>query len=194
MDKNGIDASISLEFSLGLFKRYKSTGILQAKLPRFPGIHGLSIVYVQIAEGDIISCYIEGKKKQRYPVSEDMLIRFDRDKGPFEWSFRPSPAAPARLTPPAAATIRPYSQVNTGPLAYQIPTAVASKMVSSLPSERLLAWSIQQRRMFLLVWHEINGKKTIQEIKATLATSLSAAAVEETLHTLLTLKLIAIRS
>ena len=192
MDKNGIDASIGLEFSLELFKRYKSTGTLQAKLPHFSGIHGSSIVYVYIAEGETTSCYIEDKKKKRHPVSEDILIRFDRDKGPFEWSFRPSPAAPAGLTPPAVTAIRPY--INTGPLAYQIPTAVASKMVSSLPGERLLAWSIQQRRMFLLVWHEIDGKKTVQEIKAALATSLSATVVEETLHTLLTLKLITIRS
>src|SRR5215472_12993590 len=137
MEKYGFDASIGLEFSLELFKRYKSTGTLQAKLPRFPGIHGPGIVYVYIAEGETTSCYIEDKKKQRHPVSEDILIRFDRDKGPFEWGFRPSPAALAGLTPPAITAIRPY--INTEPLAYQVPTAVISKRASSLPSERLLA-------------------------------------------------------
>jgi hypothetical protein len=192
MDKKGIDASIGLEFSLELFKRYKSNGILQAKLPRFPGIHGPSTVYVSIAEGHMVLCYIEDKKQQHYPVSEDVLIRFDHEKGPFEWSFRPSPVAPAGLTPLPVTTLQPYSQNNTGPLAYQIPTAVVSRTVSSLPSERLLSWTIQQRRMFLLVWHEIDGKKTVQELKAALRVSLSEAVVEETLHTLLTLRLIVI--
>jgi hypothetical protein len=46
--------------------------------------------------------------------------------------------------------------------------------------------------MFLLVWHEIDGKRTVQNIKAALGMSFSEAAVEETLHTLLTLKLIRI--
>lgn len=97
----------------------------------------------------------------------------------------------APLTLPPIAAVYSHTQ-STGPLSYQIPNAVVSRTVPSLPSEQLLAWTLQQRRMFLLVWHEIDGKRTVQNIKAALGMSFSEAAVEETLHTLLTLKLIRI--
>jgi hypothetical protein len=97
----------------------------------------------------------------------------------------------APLTLPPIAAVYSHTQ-STGPLSYRIPNAVVSRTVSSLPSERLLDWTLQQRRMFLLVWHEIDGKRTVQNIKAALAMSLSEAAVEEALHTLLTLNLIII--
>jgi len=40
VDKEGIDASLGLKFSLELFKQYKQNGILHAELPRVPGIRG----------------------------------------------------------------------------------------------------------------------------------------------------------
>lgn len=192
MDKDGIDASIGLGFSLDLFKRYKRTGILQAKLRRFPSIQTPGTAYLYLFEGVVASCYIEDKNGQYSPVSKDVLIRFDNEKGPLEWSFRPSSGAPAALTPPPISAVQPIFSHNTGPLSFQTPSAVVSKTVSSLPGERLLAWTLQQRRMFLLVWQEIDGKRTVQDIKAALASSLAENAVEEILLTLLKLKLIVI--
>ena len=192
MDKHGIDASIGLEFSLDLFERYKSTGTLQVQLRRFPSIHGPCIVYVYLVEGVVVSCYIADKKGQHSPVSTDVLIRFDNEKGPFEWGFHSSSVTPETSTPlPPASAVVSYAQ-NTEPLSFPIPHAVVSKLVSSLPSERLLAWTLQQRRVFLLVWHEIDGQKTVQDIKAALGLALSETAIEETLLTLLKLKLIVI--
>jgi hypothetical protein len=74
----------------------------------------------------------------------------------------------------------------------QMPNATVSKIVSSLPSERLLGWTLQQRRMFLLVWKEIDGKRTVQDIKANLRIALPENAVEEILQTLLKWQLIMI--
>ena len=191
MEKDGIDASISLGFSLELFKRYKRTGTLQAKLRRFPSIQTPATAYIDLLEGVVTSCHIEDKNGQYSPVSKGVLIRFDNEKGPLEWSFRSLSGAPAAETPYPVSAIHPFPH-NTGPLTFQTPHAAVLKAVSSLPGEQLLSWTIQQRRMFLLVWQEIDGKRALQDIKNNLAISLSEAAVEEVLLTLLKLKLIVI--
>jgi hypothetical protein len=191
VDKDGIDASIGLAFSLELFKRYRSTGILQAKLRRFPGMQGPGIAYLYLAEGDVVLCYTEDQNGHHSSVSKDVLIRFDNEKGPFEWGFRPSSVAPAPLTLQPVSAVQPRSQ-NAESLSFHIPNATVPRIISALPSERLLGWTLQQRRMFLLVWQAIDGKRTAQDIKGALRTSLPEATVDEILHTLLKLNLIVI--
>jgi hypothetical protein len=48
VDKDGIDASIGLAFSLDLFRRYKRSGILQAELCRLPGMSGSGVVSLHL--------------------------------------------------------------------------------------------------------------------------------------------------
>jgi hypothetical protein len=191
MDEHSIDASIGLGFSLELFKKYRSTGILQAKVRRFPGVQGPAIVSLYLVEGMVVSCYVEDKDKQHSPASTDVLIRFDNEKGPFEWNFRSSSPALTPVTPPPISAVQPYTR-NTGPLSSHVPTAIVSRIASSLPGEQLLGLTLQQRRMFLLVWKEIDGKRTIQDIKVSLSKYLSEDIVDNILRTLLKSQLIMI--
>jgi hypothetical protein len=194
MDKDSIDASIGLGFSLELFSRYKSNGILQAKLRRFPSIQGPVHVYLYLAEGTVVSSYVEDKDGQRFPASKEVLVRLDDEKGPFEWDFRSSPVAPVPPLVFAAPVPAIEARLQTGrPLSSLIPNAAVLKLVSSLPSEWLLSRTLQQRRRFFLVWQEIDGKRTVEDIKADLGISLPEAVIEEILKTLLKLNLIVIR-
>src|SRR5262249_12630556 len=125
-------------------------------------------------------------------ISKDVLIRFDNEKGPFEWNFHSLPAAPIALTPPATPTVPFRYPRTTRLLAPYIPNNAVARKASPIPSEQLLSWTIRQRRKGLLVWQEIDGKKTVRDIKMVLALSLPEVAVDEVLQVLLKLDLIAI--
>src|SRR5213076_3306673 len=104
-----IDASLGLAFSLELFALYKRSGKLQAGLQRFPGIKGQVTASLSLVEGTVVSCILEDKGGQQHPISKDALIRFDTDKGPFEWNFHalsPKPT-PAQMASPPVQPISP---------------------------------------------------------------------------------------
>lgn len=87
MSNNGFDASIGLAFSLELFKHYQRTGVVQAELPRVPGIRGHCKAFLQLIDGEVISVYLEDKRGNRYSSDAATLCRLDEEKGPFEWQL-----------------------------------------------------------------------------------------------------------
>ncbi len=192
MDKDGIDASIGLAFSLDLFRRYKRSGILQAELRRIPGMSGSGTASLHLVEGAVVSCYIEDKLKGHTFVSKEMLIRLDNEKGPFEWRLHPVSTAGAVPTPKLAPATHSHSQMSPS-LPSELPnTAVPRRTVSCIPGERLLSWTLPQRRIFIMVWQAIDGQKTVQEIKTTLKTFCPDTVVNETLCTLIKLNVVTI--
>ncbi len=190
MDNDGIDASIGLAFSLDIFRRYKRSGILQAELRRIPGMLGPSVASLHLVQGAVASCYLEDKNGLRSSVSKDVLIRFDNEKGPFEWRFLfPSSGEQAELAP--ATQLHSHMVVSSSsPLPN---AAVLYRIVSSIPGDRLLSCTLPQRRIFIMVWQAIDGKKTVQGIKATLAASFSHTVVDEILHILIEWNIVIIR-
>lgn len=182
MSKDGIDASLGLNFSLEVFKRYQKNGVLQAELPRMPGLHGRCTAYLHLVDGLVVSVYVEDKQGRRYSSDKETLCRLDAEKGPYEWT----------LTTPSAAS-QPAEQSQTAPphpLASSLQRTSIPRVISSLPWERLSDWSPQQKEALYSVLMVINGTHTVEEI--THLVFLPIELVEELLLILLELNAIAI--
>ncbi|TMC24427.1 MAG: hypothetical protein E6J34_00530 [Chloroflexi bacterium] len=190
MERNSSDASVGLGFSLELFKKYKRTGVLQATVRRFPGLQGPQRVSMYLVEGAVASCSMEDEHGQRTPVLKDVILQLDRLRGPFEWVFHQTYRVPVVQSLSAE---EPNARYATPSLS-KLSNAAVSRVVTFLPGERLLSWPIQQRRMFLLVWQQINGKRTVLEIKASLRRSLPAVTVEEILQVLIKSSFVALHA
>lgn len=173
MDKENIDASAGLAFSLTLFERYRRTGLLQANLPRVPRMRGHYRGNIQLIEGKVISSYLEDSYGQRYPISKEQLIRLDNEKGPYEWTLTPL------IEPPkwqAGASILSESG------------EIVPRRITELNMDRLQGWTGIQKMMLMMVFEAINGEYTIQEIKTIVP--LAPTVIEEGLRILLSLKVI----
>jgi len=198
VDKDGIDASLGLAFSLELFKRYRRSGKMQAELHRFPGTKGRSTAFLSLAEGAVASCYIEDSKGQRFPVAKDVLIRFDNEKGPFEWWFHASAPTPSHTPPPPMPPPVPpgYAQV-------QVPRPImplllsdfaVPKVIGSLDWKQLSMWSVRQQQILWTIWQLIDDKRTVRDIKAAVASSMLDSVVDEALHVLFELRVIIVNT
>ena len=176
VSKDRIDASIGLVFSLRLLQRYRSNGVLQAKIHHVPGVRGHCMAYVQLAQGVVATCYIEDERGQRQQVSVDLLCRVDTDRGPFEWTFQPLTIAQASPAPEAQSA----NSVTPGA---ELPDSLVLKVIAPLPWERLGNWTVGQKQMLYSVWRMIDGRRTVQEIKA--GVSLPPQVVNEALQILL---------
>jgi hypothetical protein len=190
MESNSIDASVGLGFSLELFKKYKRSGVLQATVRRFPGLRGPQFVSIYLVDGAVVSCSMVDEWGQRTPVLKDVIVHLDRLRGPFEWVFHHTYGT---QTSPSLSGVVPYARYTTSDLS-KLSNAAVSRAVSTLPGERLLSWPIQQRRMFLLVWQQIKGRRSVVEIKAALRRSLPAVTVEEILQVLINLSFVALNA
>lgn len=179
MGKDRIDASVGLAFSLKLFERYRKNGILQAELHHVPGIRGRCTGYLHLVEGKVVACSIENQQGQRSPVSKDMLLRVDSERGPFEWTLQPLPAPPTS----SQRTEIPPRPIQGSP----IPVSIAH-----LDLEKLDGWTTRQKMMLSIVFDLIDGQRTIEDIKAD--APLPPPIVEEALRVLLSLKVITIPS
>ncbi|MBO0778900.1 MAG: hypothetical protein J2P37_08755 [Ktedonobacteraceae bacterium] len=181
-----MDASVGLAFSLKLFQRYRRTGILQAQVRHIPGIQGMCTAYVHLIDGAVTACYVENNRGERFQSSPSMLIRIDSEKGPFEWTFQvrtpPSPVTSTSL--PGSAVQSPANIPPLPPLSDTlIPTVVAP-----LRWEQFSNWSFAQKQMLQSIWKMLDGKHTIQEIKASLP--LPPQTINDVLHILLSSRLI----
>jgi hypothetical protein len=192
VDKDAIDASLGLAFSLELFKRYRRSGKMQAELHRFPGIKGRSTACLSLNEGAVVSCYVEDSKGQRFPVAKDVLIRFDNEKGPFEWRFHASTSTPTHTPPPMPPPVYAgYAEVQAPrPNVPLLSDFAVPKIIASLDWKQLSTWTTRQQQILWTVWQLIDGKRTVRDIKAVVASSLSDSIVEEALHVLLELRVI----
>jgi hypothetical protein len=178
--KDNIDASIGLAFSLTLFERYRKTGLMQAEIHHVPGIRGRCKGYLHLVEGKVVSCYIEDKEGQRQSIGKDILIKVDKDRGPFEWSLAPLPAPPSET--PAA------TQMSTNPHLAQ--NAPVPRTIATLELEKLEGWTSKQKLMLSMVYETVDGQRTIDQIK--LEAPLPPDVTEEALRILFALKVITI--
>jgi hypothetical protein len=192
VDNNEIDASLGLAFSLELFKRYKRSGVLYAKVQRVLGLRGEGTAYLQLVNGVIISSYLEDLNGRRYPASENDLIRIDRDKGPFAWCLKVAPAkSPPQNTPIPEAS--PIVQ-QRGEVVSFLPDTAVLVIIAPIEWRWLTNWTPQQQRILDTVWRMIDGKRNIRDIKAMTSTSFPASTVDEALRVLLKLKSVVISS
>jgi len=105
MDKDSMDASIGLQFSLELLKKYRKDGLLQAFVSRVPGVSGKCHVEVAIMQGDVISCRAKNQGGNIYNLDINLLLKLDEIRGPFEWQLIPLTPEETR----AASTTQPLS-------------------------------------------------------------------------------------
>jgi hypothetical protein len=89
MQKDIIDASVGLRFTLELLKRYRESGLLQATISRLSSISEKCQVSITVIRGEVISCLAKDQKGHRYTVNIHTLIKLDKDRGPFEWNLLP---------------------------------------------------------------------------------------------------------
>lgn len=171
MSNDGIDASLGLAFSLELFKRYQQHGVLQAELPRAFGLPRRCKAFLQLAAGEVVSVYLEDQQGQRYSADRESLCRLDREKGPFEWMFFPQASPEIAFHSPSTPSVSP------------VPTIVAT-----IPQERLMAWTFQQKEALYTLLRVINGERTIEDIKHLVP--FSTDLVDELLRILLDLHVV----
>lgn len=184
-----MDASVGLAFSLQLFQRYQRSGILQATIRHMPGIQGACTAYVHLAAGSVTACYLENKHRQRFPFSLEELRRIDHEKGPFEWIFQ-QPQHPTSssqiLVPPST---QPLTRTSSLPPGLD---ALIPKVVAPLRWDQFNHWTPEQRLLLQNVWKSIDGKRTVQDVEASLP--YPPEMVDDILQTLLTLRIIILAS
>src|SRR5579859_721268 len=186
MSKDKIDASIGLAFSLKLLQHYGRRGILQAKVHHVPGVQGHCMASLHLDRGMVVSCYIDDKHGQRLPWDVEELCRIDTEKGPFEWIFQPHLSSPAPVSPSPM-----ESSGNVSPPS-EFADSMRPTVVATLHWEQLSNWTPEQKQILYNILMVIDGRRTIQEIKA--HPTLSPQIVNEALRILLALHVIAISS
>lgn len=175
MGTENIDASLGLALSLTLFEWYRRNGLLQAEIHHVPGYRGRCNGFLHLVEGKVVACYLEDKNNRRHPISKEILIKVDNERGPFEWTLTPLPAPPS---------LQPRSEIPHNPTKYaSIPTRIAT-----LNLDRLEGWSRHHKMMLSMVYELVNGQHNIEEIKS--KASLPVNVTEEALRVLLSLKVI----
>ena len=192
MDKDHIDASVGLRFSLELLKKYQESGLMQALIARLPGISGKCGVSITIIGGKVISCLAKDQKGRIYTVDINMLLKLDKDRGPFEWNLLP--LAQTEKAPPLSQQSLPvqeqFSQNNAHiykPFNSPIPYAIANLNLNLLTS-----WTPEQKQALFRLYSLVDGNRTVDDIKK--AISLSSQLVEEGLQVLVSMNVIAISS
>jgi len=176
-NKDHIDASLGLAFSLRLFEQYRRNGLLQANdLHHLPGIRGRCTGYLQLVEGKVTACYIE-HNGERHPIPKDTLIRLDEERGPFQWKLYPLPAPP---------TQRPDKDFPT----QQEQRPPIPRRTAELYVDRLVGWSSTHKLMLQVVYDNIDGKRDLDAIKK--AVPLPSNVVEQALRILIELRVIII--
>jgi hypothetical protein len=175
VDKDRIDASAGLAFSLTVFERYRKTGQLQAELHHVPRIRGRCMGYLDLIEGKVVACYLEDKQGRRHQVSKEMLIHLDSEKGPFEWSLKTTQTSSSYPTKPP----------------YPVTHAPVPRRIAPLETEKLGGeWTPLQKMMLSAVYETIDGQRSVDAIKATV--SLPPKIVDEALYILVCLRVITI--
>lgn len=182
MSKDGFDASIGLTFSLELFKRYRRNGVVQAELARVPGIRGHCTAFLHLANGEVVSVYLEDQQGQRHSSDKATLCRFDAEKGPFEWRLLSEPGkqpVPGTQTP---------GQPPLHPSAHPLERSSVPGIVSTLPQDQLTTWTSQRRDALYIILANIDGVNTLEEIRSLVP--FTPDLVDELIRILLEMKVI----
>jgi hypothetical protein len=193
MDKDSIDASVGLRFSLELLKKYQESGLLQAVVSRLPGVSGKCEVSITIMQGTVTSCLAKDQKGHIYTVDINVLLKIDKDRGPFEWNLLPlaeqthSSSEELPLPIPRPEQSRQHRNYTYKPFNSPTPYIIANLNLNLLTS-----WTPEQRQALFKLYSLVDGHKTIDDIKQ--AVSLSSELVEEGLRVLVSMNVIAISS
>jgi len=205
--KDSIDASVGLTFSLKLFHHYRKSGVLQANMRHVPDVPGRCKAYLQLRDGVVVACFVDDRRGQRHHLPPDILCQVDDERGPFEWSFQPEAAPASSVTSSEASPLfeQPTMPVQTptsqsAPMSPQdgeifspsMQDSAVPTMIAPLDWARLSHWTPQERQLLYTVLQAIDGKQTIQNIKANLP--LMPQLIDESLHILLALNVVTLSS
>ncbi len=183
-----MDASVGLTFSLQLFQRYRRSGILQAKVHHISGMQGACTAYVHLAAGSVTACYLENEHGQYLSFSLEKLCQIDHERGPFKWIFQPQhPASRSQI--PVLPSAQPLTRASFLPAELD---ACIPRAVAPLRWEQFNDWTSEQRLLLQDVWKSIDGKRTIQDVKASLP--YPPQMVNDILQILLTSRIIILAS
>ncbi|HEY1351794.1 MAG TPA: hypothetical protein VGF67_19405 [Ktedonobacteraceae bacterium] len=186
---SSIDASIiGLRPTLQLLQQYYQSGILQADIRSAFHMQGPYIAYIEILEGNIVSCYLQNRAKQYEPTEIEVLLRLDATEGPFAWRLYPQEQkqlpGPGALEPaPAQAQPAPQQQLTP----YTVPRRLAPLDLSWLTT-----WSPQQKRTLRMVYAMIDGQRTVAAIER--STPIPNVDVQKALVILIAMHIITIES
>ena len=193
MDKDSIDASVGLRFTLELLKRYRESGLLQAWVSHLPRISGKCQASITVIRGEVTSCLARDRKEHIYTVNINVLLKLDKDRGPFEWNLLPLAQveklapAPQRTSPlllgQSGENSIHLSKRSNSPIPY-----VTAKFDFNL----LISWAPEQKKALFILYSLVDGNRTIEDIKQ--AVSLPSHLVEEGLRVLISMNVIAISS
>lgn len=217
---SSIDASlIGLRPTLQLLQQYYQSGVLQADVRSAFRMHDLYIAYIEILEGNIISCSLQDKTRQYEPVEIETLLRLDASEGPFAWRFYPheperaSPAStqepvypqePEQVLPESTQEpVYPQEQKQVPPPGmqepgYPLPPSSALRLtpasiprrVAQLDLNWLTMWSPAQQRILRVVYAMVDGQRTVAAIER--STRIPNADVQRALVILGTIQIITI--
>lgn len=187
MQMDSIDASIiGLQATLQLLQQYNQSGTLEADVSAVLRKRGLYTAYIVIAEGNIVSCYVEDKIAQ-HPSRIEVLIALDTDEGPFIWRFHPQQQKPLSYTDTSVAT-RSHQRLSSEQLT---PNAIPYR-IANLDLNWLTTWTPQQKRVLRMVYTLIDGQRTVATIEKSVP--LPHAVVQEALVVLIAMQIITINS
>ena len=197
MDKDYMDASIGLQFSLELLKRYRESGLLQAQISGLPGISGKGNVEITILQGDVTSCLARDQQGRPFRVDLEVLLRLEKVRGPFGWNLFPFTQGEQRVPVPQHLShslprqepgLLGENTLQTGQLSsYLIPCITAK-----LRFKQVAAWTPNQKHALLTIYSLVDGKRTVEDIKRDV--SFSSQYVEKGLRVLAGINVIRISS
>jgi hypothetical protein len=176
---NPIDASVGLAFSLKIFAAYQQYGLLHTTVHHVLGISGPCKICLELKQGHVVSCFLEDHRGRRSPAMKEVLLRLDREKGPFEWQFSPL------LVP-----LTPSPQVQRGGTGQRRNETVPRRLQQRLDPRILCQLSPWQQILLSSVFSLVDGQHTLEEIAA--RTQLPLYKVEEALRILISLNAIAL--
>jgi hypothetical protein len=177
------DVSAGLAFGLKAFEMYRKSGILTAEVRSVPFIRGRCQAYLEIAQGKVVSCYLIDRQGERHSITRETLVQLDEAKGPFSWVFHAN-------TEPDLTAFSPEQVVHTRPSSSS-PSPIPRPLVYTLDLRPFQQWWTPRQLQYLhMIFSLIDGKRSIDEIKAQVA--LSPLVVDEGIRILLQLQAIAI--
>ncbi len=180
MSDQEIDFSIGLALGLQFIERYRRSGVLHAEVHHLPGIRGRCRVSLAVVEGKVASCMIDLGNGRYQPIHLQTLLQIDAEHGPFDWVLQ---VAPVGNQPAGSLFSSPSPQQ---PIS--LPKRSVPRPIASLDSSALNAWEGRDRFILRMVYAFIDGRRSIEEIKASL--SLPGHVVEEAIRILQALKVI----
>ncbi|MBA2285647.1 MAG: hypothetical protein H0W02_09200 [Ktedonobacteraceae bacterium] len=189
--------SIDLETIVQLLSEFRQSGTLSAELPQgLPGLKGRYLAWLELIEGNIVSCYIKDTAGGNILSGEEAL-RVLYNIGKLDWITGPSLTANPSPRGQEQQSARSPSvdtwQTASSPAMPVYPPAVSHppipRHVQQVSQQDLNQWPRKYRRIYSLV----NGERDVSKIAAIISPSThNYKEVLEVLRELRAMKLIAL--